>query len=352
MNKLRIGIVFVVYGLVFALAFLTGADTFTALGAQVATRGDTFTHFVLGFGLPGVSVCVGTLLVVYGRRQLERAVVVAGTGEALGPRSLPGWFEVFPIPAAVVLLGAGAYLGVFAYGAGEVYSSPPLVHLGARLIERWQDCERVQSTAYDIATMIERGVWEEAAVRRCADCLDDHPRCDDRASCDTACAPPEEPVPTIGDFGGQVEAAFFGTWELVNGDGTHARMIYDANGFQKILDGSADVVRGQWRARVASQTNTWEFLHVPMGGDFVPWVEALETVGNNQFRWLDGGMLFERQPDPATLVDTGPSQERLDECRRSCSRWRSCMRDMSDTLYCQDEMSRACRECRDQGLGR
>lgn len=53
-------------------------------------------------------------------------------------------------------------------------------------------------------------------------------------------------------------------------------------------------------------------------------------------------------------IDAGvaPPAERVEACRRACSMWRSCMRDMSDTYYCQDEMTRACRECRDQGLGR
>lgn len=83
-------------------------------------------------------------------------------------------------------------------------------------------------------------------------------------------------MPTTGEFGGQVEPSFFGTWELVNGDGTHARMIHGANGFQKIPDGDPNPVRGQ----------------------------------------------------------------------------RLYKRDMSVSDYCRDEMSRACRECRDQGLRR
>lgn len=65
-----------------------------------------------------------------------------------------------------------------------------------------------------------------------------------------------------------------------------------------------------------------------------------------------------RLASPATGVNPGAdggvsaTPERVEECRRACSRWRSCMRDYQDSYMCQEDMTRSCRECRDQGLGR
>ena len=351
MTKLRIGLVLVAYAVIFAVAFLVASDTFTTLGPQGSTRGDYVTYFAFGYILPLLAIVVGSILAVFGLRQVGRERAARSKDQAPDFRPRSPLFEVFPIPALVVLVGAGVYLGYFAYGGGEIFSSPPLVHLGARLVEHWSACEETRVTGADIALLIERGEWHEAEVRRCADCLDAHPRCNDREACHEACADPAGPLPTLAEFGGRVEPAFYGTWELVNGGSTHARMIYDAVGFQKILDGDSNTVRGEWRARAGDATGTWEILHVPTGRDSARWIETVEVTGNTRMRWLDGGMEFELQR-PQEVVDAGPSQDRINECRRACSRWRSCMRDYQDSYMCQEDMTRSCRECRDQGLGR
>lgn len=354
MIKLRIGVVLAVYSLVFGLSFLTGSDTFTSLGPQVFTRAQAVTYLLLGFILPAVTLIVGCVLAVLGRKKLGNAPTAGGGDKDVPPPDPPvGWPKVLPTPAAVVLVGAAFFLGVFGYGAGEVYSSPRLVHLGARLVRLLRACADIQSTGADVAELIVRGDWTETDVRRCAACLEGHPRCTDRAACEDVCQVTATRVPSISEFGGQVEPAFFGTWELVNGNGIHARVIYDANGFQKILDGDPNVVRGQWRARAADAPSSWEFLHVPVGEGTTPWVELVETMGDNRLRWPSepgGGFEFERRA--AEQVDAGPSQSRMDECRRACARWRSCMRDYQDSYTCQDDMSRSCRQCRDEGLGR
>lgn len=355
MIKLRIGVALAVYALAFGLPFLAGSDTFTSLGPQFYTRGEGVTYLLWGFILPAASLIVGCVLALLGRKGRGHATAAAdGSGHVPSPDAPVGWRRVFPIPAAVVLVGSAFYLGVFAYGAGEVFGSPPLVHLGARLVRLLRSCSDVQSTGADIAELIMRGDWSEVGVRRCAACLESHPRCTDRAACDDVCQITGAPVPSISEFGGQVEPAFFGTWELVNGNGVHARVIYDADGFQKILDGEPNVVRGQWRARAADVPSSWEFLHVPVGEGTTPWVELVETIGDNRLRWPaepGGGFEFERRV-AADSVDAGPSQSRIDECRRACARWRSCMRDYQDSYTCQDDMSRSCRQCRNEGLGR
>lgn len=58
-----------------------------------------------------------------------------------------------------------------------------------------------------------------------------------------------------------------------------------------------------------------------------------------------------RHPAPFAPAAVAAAPERIDECRRTCSRWRSCMRDYQDCYMCQEDLTRSCRECRDQGLG-
>jgi hypothetical protein len=297
---------------------------------------------------------------------------VAANVPAAPTPSPRGQKESFPV-GLVFAVGAGAFLLVTVIfvvlvgsqhqrGVGG-FSGDDCDEIAVGIANHWRPCGTTEVDADGIRMMIGRNVWPDADANRCLLCLDEHPGCSEQAACEAACriASNEAPVSALASFGGSANPALFGTWE--SNDPQHATyltLVFDAANYSFTATGpqGSQTRTGVWAA--VQNGASWRTFMEPQDDPAAATVKTFDVVGPDLLRWTDaqnggGTVTWHRRSSVPTTTPpkpAAPSSEHVDECNRACRPFRECMRDLEDMESCSEELTRACRTCRTEGLGR
>lgn len=352
MLKVRLGSLLVSYPLAFMFATTLGSHACSAAGPDAHTTGDVVTFVGFGYLLPLLVAFAGILLTLIGLVSVRRvakqnlSAPSGGSGAAQAPT-----FPRFFVAAAVVGLLFTTAVG---YGGGEAFTYPPERLLAERIVQQWARCldDMEEFTPESVAAKIGTREWSTERAERCAVCWEDLDTCAERRRCLADCTF----WATLETFGGSATPEVYGTWDTIESDGQGFSQTFEPAGRFHTMNGvgGPTTTRGRWAARPTDVAGMLELLlEFDRPSDSAPILMPIQMIDADHFRATVNNSLFTRHSStPAVVVPAGPSADRIAQCRRACGGYRQCMRDNGDQYYCADDLTRACRECRSDGLGR
>lgn len=266
--------------------------------------------------------------------------------------------------AALALLATIVFVGSRQSRGVGGFSGDDRDDIAVGIANHWGQCGATNLTADGIRTLIGRNVWPDADANRCLLCLDEHPACQEQSACEAACRLPadEAPVSALATFGGSANPELFGTWESADPQNTmHLTLVFDADSYDFFASGpqGTQTRTGVWAA--VRSGATWRVFMEPQDDPAAANVKTFDIVSPDVLRWADvqngsGSVTWRRRPPvpaaPAVTAPAAPSSEHVNECNRACGPFRECMRDYEDASFCSDDLTRLCRTCRTEGLGR
>jgi hypothetical protein len=358
MIGVREGIALIVLAVAFGLPFLTASGVFTDEIANFESRGAAITFLLFGLALPFVVGFSGSMCAVIGwrrhRRVTSKSAVIEEHVAADGFRAssaLLSW------PFVIALAVGATFVGSFGYGGGEAFAMPENSRLAVRIARHWLRCDK-SGVNVEYASII---AMEPIVAKDCISCLDDRVACDEQPLCDAPCHL-STTTQSLAEFGGTADTRLFGTWDAAESDGVHLQLILRLEGYELSATSSLgrQVKRGRWAAIL--EGTTWKMMLEPEDVPDSRSINDYAMEGPDALRWTDpvsGASLVWRRAlnvaaplPPATPSNPEPSAERVDACNRACRPFRECVRDLEDVELCADDLTRTCRECRAEGLGR